>query len=121
MKNYNKNIKSSYLQYLDANNLYGWPMSQKLPVDDFKWVKKDGLLNFNESFIKNYDEYSNKGYIFEVDVEYSKELFYLHKDFPFLPKREKINKCEKLICIIEDKTNIGSSIIILKSTHNYSI
>ena len=40
MKNYNKNIKSSHLQYLDANNLYGWAMSKNLPVDDFKWVKK---------------------------------------------------------------------------------
>ena len=40
MKNYNKNIESSYLLYLDANNLYGWTMSQKLPVDGFKWMKK---------------------------------------------------------------------------------
>ena len=40
MKNYNKNIESSYIQYLDANNLYGWAMSQKLPVNGFKWIKK---------------------------------------------------------------------------------
>ena len=40
MKNYDKNIESSYLMYLDANNLYGWAMSQKLPVDGFKWIKK---------------------------------------------------------------------------------
>ena len=46
--------------YLDANNLYGWVMSQKLPVNDFKWVKK--LSEFNEDFIKTYDENSNKGY-----------------------------------------------------------
>ena len=64
MKNYDKNITSSYLMYLDANNLYGWGMSQKLPVNGFKWVKK--LLKFNEDFTKNYDENSNKGYIFEV-------------------------------------------------------
>ena len=42
MKNYDKNIESSYVMYLDANNLYGWTMSQKLPVDGFKWIKKNG-------------------------------------------------------------------------------
>ena len=75
MKNYDKNI--SYLIYLDANNLYGWGMSQKLSVNGFKWVEK--LSKFNENFIKNYDENSNKGYIFEVDVEYPKNVFNLHK------------------------------------------
>ena len=68
MKNYDKNKESSYIQYLDANNLYGWAMSQKLHVDGFKW--KRNMLKFNEEFIKNYDKYSNKGYILEVDVEY---------------------------------------------------
>ena len=53
MKNHDKNIESSYLMYLDAKNLYGWAMSQKLPVDGFKWIKK--LSEFNEDFIKNYD------------------------------------------------------------------
>ena len=38
MKNYDKNIESSYLMYLHANNLYGWEMSQKLPVNGFKWL-----------------------------------------------------------------------------------
>ena len=47
-------------------------MSQKLPVDSFKWVEQDDLLKFNESFIKNYDENCDKGYILEVDVEYPK-------------------------------------------------
>ena len=54
VNNYDKSIKSSYLMYLDANNLYGCAMSQKRPVDGFKWVKD--LSKFNESFIKNYDE-----------------------------------------------------------------
>ena len=50
MKNYDKNIESSYIEHLDANNLYGWAMSQKLPVNGFKWVQD--LSQFNESFIK---------------------------------------------------------------------
>ena len=60
MKNYDKNIKSSYLMYLDANNLYGWAMSQKLSGNSFEWVEE--LSKFSECFIKNYDEDSNKGY-----------------------------------------------------------
>ena len=51
MKNYDKNNESSYIEYLDANNLYGWEMSQKLSINRFKWVKK--LSKFNEDFIKN--------------------------------------------------------------------
>ena len=90
MKNYDKNIESSYLMYLDADNLYGWAMSQKFPVNGFEWVEK--LSQFNEGFIKNYDENSHKGYILEVDAEYLKNLFNLHKDLPFSAERKKINK-----------------------------
>ena len=81
MKNYDKDLISSYLMYLDANNLYGWTISQKLPVNGFKWVKT--LSKFNEIFIRNYDENSNKGYFLEVDVDYPKKLLDLHKDLPF--------------------------------------
>ena len=59
---YSAYIESSYIVYLDANNLYGWTMSQKLPVNDFKWVKQEELSKFNEDFIKNYDKNSNTGY-----------------------------------------------------------
>ena len=80
MNNYNKEIESSYLEYLHANNLYGWAMSQKLPGDGFKWLEVDDLLKFTESFIKNYDENSDKGYILEADVEYPKNPYKLHSD-----------------------------------------
>ena len=66
MKNYDKNEESSYIQYLDANNLYGWAMSQNLPVNAFKWVENNEI---NEEFIKNYDENNDKGYILQVDVK----------------------------------------------------
>ena len=58
VRNYDKDTISSYLQYLDANNLYGWVMSQKLPVNSFKWVERS---KFNEAFIEKYDENSNTG------------------------------------------------------------
>ena len=105
IKNYNKDIESSYLEYVDANNLHGWAISQKLTVDGFKWVEKDNLSNFNDSFIKNYDENRDKGYFLEVDVEYPKNIHKLHIDLPFLPERKKIRKSKKLICSIEDKKN----------------
>ena len=75
MKNYDKDMVSSYLEYLDRNNLYGWAMSQKLPVNGFEWVEE--LSQFKEDFIKNYDEDSNKGYFLEVDAEYPKNVFSL--------------------------------------------
>ena len=81
IKNYDKNNESSYLKYLDANNLYGWAMSQKLRINEFNCVKY-------------------------VDVEYPKTLFNNRKDLPFLPEKKKIEKVEKFICGTEDKKNM---------------
>ena len=81
MKGYNNNEESFYIQYLDANNLYGWAMSKKLPTNRFKWIDNNEI---NEDFIKNYNENDTKDYIFEVDVEYPKRLHELHSDLPFL-------------------------------------
>ena len=86
---------------LDVNNLYGWAMSQKLPVGGFK--QKKNLLKFNEDFIKNYDEDSDKGCIFEVDVEYPKNLHNLHSDLKVMKRADSCKhrqvdkniKCEK--------------------------
>ena len=85
MKNYDESKQSSYIQYFVANNLYGWAMSQKLPVNNFKRVEDTSRIN--EEFIKNSNENSNKGYILEVDVKYPKKLHDLHSDLPFLPKK----------------------------------
>ena len=71
MKNYDESKELSYIQYLDANNLYGWAMSQKLPVNDFKWIEVTSKIN--EEFIKNYDENNDRGYILEVDVNIQKD------------------------------------------------
>ena len=118
MKNYNKNVESSYIQYLDTNNLYGWAMPHKLAVNDYKWVKQEELLKFNEDFIKNFDENSNTVYFLEVDIDYPKELFDLHKDLPFLPESKKVNKVEKLICNIENKKKCVIHIRALKQALN---
>ena len=83
--------------------MYGWGTSQKLRVNNFKWLKK--FFKFDEDFRKNYDENSNKGYIPEVDAEYPKNLFNLHKELPFFAERRKIEKCKKLVCSIHDKEN----------------
>ena len=103
IKNYNKNKESSYIQYLDANNLYGWAMSQKLPVNGFKWI--NDVSEIDEKFIKNYDENSHKGYILEADIKYPRKLHDLHGDLPISPKRIKIDKCEKLMSNLRSKKN----------------
>ena len=93
MKDYEKNKESSYLQYWNVNNLYGWAMSQKRPVNIFEWTKDTS--QFNEDVIKNYNEASDEGYFFEVDVQYLEKLYELHNDLPFLPERTKIEKDKK--------------------------
>ena len=94
-------------------------MSQKLPADGLK--KKKNMLKFNEDFIKNFDQDSDKGYISEVDVEYSKNLHDLHSDLPFLPERMKIDKCNKLVCNLYDKTSYVVHIRSLKQAINHGL
>ena len=119
LKNYDKNIESSYIEYLDANTLYGCAICKKLPVRDFKWL--DNLSMFTEEFIKNYDENGDKGYILKVDVEYPKKLRSVHSDLPFLPERMKINKCEKLVCNTRNKENDIIHISSLKQAFKHGL
>ena len=118
MKNYNNKEESSYIQYLDANNLYGWAMSKKLPVHGFKWIDNNKI---NEDFIKNYDENNDKGYIFEVDVKYPKRLHELHSNLPFLSERMEINKCKKLVCNLFNKKKYVTHINSLKQALNHGL
>ena len=84
MKNYSENKDSPYIQYLDANNLYGWAMSQKLPVNGFVWAKDiSSIYKKLDEFIKlikNYGDDSDEGYILEIDVEYPKNLYDLRSE-----------------------------------------
>ena len=105
--------------YVDANNLHGWAMSKKLPLDNFKWV--DDLSMFTEDFIKSYDEESDIGYLLVVDVEYPKNLHMLHSDLPFLPDRMKVNNVKKLVYNVTDKENYSIHIVALKQTLNHGL
>ena len=91
--------ESSYLQYLDANNLYGWAMSQPLPTGGFKWTD----VNPNE--ISELATRTDKGYVLEVDVSYPKELHNQHNDLTFMCERMEINGVEKLILNLRDEKN----------------
>ena len=119
MNNYNESKESLYVQYLDANNLYGWAMSQKLPVNNFKWVEETSRIN--EEFIKRYNENIKKGYILEVDVKYPKKLHDSHSDLPFLPRRMKIDKCKKLVCNLQNKKKYVVHIKSLKQALNHGL
>ena len=101
MKTYDPKKPSSYIQYLDANNLYGWAMSQPLPTHGFEWVEnitKTQVLNIIEGN-------SAKGYIFDVDLIYPKHLWEKHNDYPLAPELIKVNGVEKLICHFKPRTN----------------
>ena len=94
-------------------------MSQKLPVNGFKWVKN--LSKFNQDFINEYDEDSNTGYFLEVDVVHPKTLFNSNKDLTFLPERKKVEKVEKIICSIEDQEKYVIHIKALKQAFNHGL
>ena len=119
MKNYDKNNETWYIEYLDANNLYGWAMPQKLPVNGFEWVRN--LSKVNEDFIKKYNENGYIGYFLEVDIDYLKELFNFHEDLPFSPERKKVEKVERLICSIESKEKYVIHIRPLKQALNHGL
>ena len=119
MKDYDKTKESSYIQYLDANNLYGAAMSKKLPIKGFKWL--DDIERIDEEFIKEYNEISDKGYVIEADVDYPQELHDLHSDMPFLPERMVINKTKKLVCNLHNKKNYLARINVLKQALGHGL
>ena len=119
MKDYNKDEEESFLEYLDANNLYGGAMSEPLPVNGFEWI--EDLSKIDQDFIKNYDKDGGKGYILDEDVEYPKSLHDLHSDLPFLPEKMKIDKGNKLVCNLHDKKDYVVPIRSLKQALNHGL
>ena len=100
MKTYDPQKTSTYIQYLDANNLYGWAMSQPLPTHGFKWVE-----NISKEKVLDILEQGGLGYIFDVDLEYPKHLWKLHNDYPLAPEPIKVDGVEKLISHFKPKKN----------------
>ena len=89
IEGYDEKKPSKYIMYLDANNLYGWAMSQYLPYGSFKWLSNEELNNID---LGKYKEDSNDGLILEVDLEYPKDLHELHNNYPFAPEKVKVSK-----------------------------
>ena len=119
MKYYDKNKELWYLKYWDVNNLYGCAVSKKLPVNKFEWI--EDTFHFNEDFILNYNEESNEGYFLQADVQYLEKLHELHNDLPFLTKRLKIEKAEKLVVSLYDETEHVIQIKNLKHALNHGL
>ena len=119
MKGYKKDDEESFLQYDVANKLYGFAMSEPLPVNGFDWM--EDLSKIDEDFIKSYDKDSDKGYILKVVVEYPKNLHDLHSDLLFLPERMKIVKCSKVVCNLYDKKSYIVLTRSLKQALNHKL
>jgi len=100
MKNFDPAQESQFVQYLDANNLYCWAMSQPLPLNNFEWMTENDL-----SYWRQLSGQEGKGCILEVDLVYPKEVHNLHNDFPLAPERVVVYKVEKLIPTLGDKKN----------------
>ena len=114
-----KKEKPSYIQHLNANNLYGKAMTEKLPVRGFKWV--NDISEIDEDIVKVYNRNDNKGYILDVDVDYPNKLQNLHSDLPFLPERMIINNTKKLVCNLNDKENYIVHINVLKQALDHGL
>ena len=110
MKEYDEKAPSKYIMYLDANNLYGWAMSQYLPTGNFKWMSEKEISKID---LGKYKTDGKKGLILEVDLEYPQELHDLHNDYPIAPEKVKVSNgmlseyCKK----IADKYNISIGLV----------
>ncbi|CAH3033769.1 unnamed protein product, partial [Porites lobata] len=108
MKSYNPDEESTFIQYLDANNLYGWAMSQSLQTHGFKWMRnltKETLMEILEKVNHSMSNRGRKGYIFEVDLEYPSSLWEKHNDYPLAPEKLIVTGVEKLICHFKPRKN----------------
>ena len=114
MKEYDEKAPSKYIMYLDANNLYGWAMSQYLPTGGFRWMTQKQIDKID---LAKYKEDSEKGFIAEVDLEYPEELHDLHNDYPLAPEKVKVTEdmlsdyCKKIVKKYGISTGLVSKLI----------
>ena len=119
MEEYYGSKPTNYLQCLDANNLYGWAMSQPLPTGEFRWINYG---NWDpKSLVEMFANEKNYGYLLEVDVSYPKELHDLHNDIPFMCTKMKVNGVEKLIPNLYDKQKYIVHIRALKQAIDHGL
>ena len=110
MKKYDEKAPSKYIMYLDANNLYGWAMSQYLPTGNFKWMTDKEISKID---LGKYKTDGKKGLILEVDLEYPQDLHDMHNDYPVAPEKVKVSNnmlsayCKK----IAEKYNISIGLV----------
>jgi len=86
MEEHNSEEEPKFITYLDANNLYGWAVSQKLTLKDFEWMTSEEL-----------NDWKRVPCIVDVDLEYPKEIHEYNNDYPLAPESVKVDKVEKLI------------------------
>ena len=119
---YDTSKPTEYLQYLDANNLYGWAMSQPLPTGEFKWVEIRQDIEPKSAvdmLVRNSDW--GYGYLLEVDVQYPKELHDHHNDLPFMCEKIKVNGVEKLVPNLYDKDKYVIHVKALKQALDHGL
>ena len=117
---------TNYLQYLDANNLYGWAMSQPLPTGEFKWVDIENIKGGARELKRTIDvmvRNSNRGYgyVLEVDVKYPRESHDHHNDLPFMCERITVNVVEKLVPNLHDKKKYVIHVKALKQALDHGL
>ena len=86
MCDYDSNKQSTFITYLDKNNLYGWAMSKYLPYGEFRWVK-----NVDGFDVMSVSEKSDTGYLLKINLEYPDELHELHNDYLLAPEKRAIS------------------------------
>ena len=119
MKEYDEKAPSKYIMYLDANNLYGWTMSQYLPTGGFRWMTPKQIDKID---LAKYKEDSEKGLILEVDLKYPEELHDLQNDYPLAPEKVKVTNdmlseyCQNISEKYNISTGLVSKLIVCKKS-----